>query len=87
MPQDWESEDGELDDDDLVDSGDAEELQDCPYCGKRIYEDAEQCPECGMYLDGADAPPQRRPLWITLGIALCLAVFLLWIFSGAMGFW
>jgi len=41
----------------------------CPSCGKPIYEESEQCPKCGTYLDGTDAPPQRRPLWIGLGVA------------------
>ena len=72
--------------DELLEDHDDEKLIDCPSCGKPIYEESEQCPKCGTYLDGTDAPPQRRPLWIGLGVALCLLIFFFWIFYGAMGF-
>ena len=84
---DWDDDELNLaEDDDQDREDDDDRLIDCPVCGKSIYEEAEQCPKCGTYLDGTDAPPQRRPLWIGLGVALCLLIIFFWIFCGAMGF-
>lgn len=52
---------------------------DCPYCGKTMLEDAEYCPSCDRWMSGEDLPKPTQPLWIIVGIALCLAVALTWI--------
>jgi hypothetical protein len=50
----------------------------CPHCGAEIYDDAEQCPACGEYLSDEDAPAARRPWWILIGVAICLAIVVAW---------
>jgi len=92
MPRDWKPDDDDLDDDEfqvadeeLEAEGEENRLMECPHCGSSIWDESEQCPRCGTYLEGSDAPPQRRPLWIGLGVAFCLMVFLLWIFGGTLG--
>ena len=81
-------------DDDWDDEGDLEESEDpephsqydeltdeCPYCGKPIYDDSVRCPRCENYLSREGAP-QRRPLWIAIGVVLALAVALMWALGG-----
>lgn len=43
----------------------------CPYCRKPVYEGAELCPHCGSFISFEDAP-RRRPLWVWIGVVLCL---------------
>jgi hypothetical protein len=43
-----------------------------------LYEDSVRCPHCGMYLSEEDTP-SRKPWWIILGVLICLAVTLYWI--------
>jgi hypothetical protein len=57
---DWDDEDEPVDHDD----GTAP----CPYCGRDILEDSERCPECGSYISREDAPYQRKPWWIIIGV-------------------
>jgi uncharacterized paraquat-inducible protein A len=61
--------------------GSRDDTIDCPYCRAPIYEDAVQCPRCGNYLSSEDAPPARKPWWIIIGILVCLAVALVWVFG------
>jgi hypothetical protein len=56
-----------------------DDTEPCPYCGVAVYEDAERCPHCENYLSREDAPPTRRPLWIVVGVVICLAIVLKWI--------
>jgi len=50
----------------------------CPYCGKAIYDDAERCPYCEHYISREDAP-SKQPVWLVIGVVLCLAIVALWI--------
>jgi hypothetical protein len=53
----------------------------CPSCKGLIYEEAERCPHCGWYITEEETS-SRRPLWITIGILLCLGIALLWAIWG-----
>jgi endogenous inhibitor of DNA gyrase (YacG/DUF329 family) len=61
--------DGDEDEDDLT--------VPCPHCRKPVYEDAERCPSCGSYLSREDMP-WRRPIWLVVGVVLCLIIVLGW---------
>ena len=63
-------------DDDYGDEDD-DTTDECPYCGRGIYDDTVQCPQCGNYLSEEDAPRQRMPLWIVIGVFLALLAVLL----------
>jgi predicted nucleic acid-binding Zn ribbon protein len=56
---------------------DDETTDECPYCGRGIYDDAVQCPHCGNYVSKEDAPRQRMPLWIIIGIVLAFLAVLM----------
>jgi len=73
-----ESDDG-VDDDDWPDEDDDEPTVPCPYCGREIHEEAPRCPYCENYLSSVDAPPQRKPWWLVVGVLLCLYVVYRWI--------
>jgi hypothetical protein len=81
----WEDDpDDEFDGDDVRESDrdsddDASETVPCPYCRRPIHEDAERCPYCESYISREDAPPSRKPLWILLGVGLCLFAVYRWI--------
>ncbi len=81
----WDDESADGDDggdayDDDAYGDDSEELTGpCPWCKAQIHEDAEQCPSCGKYLSAEDAPPQPKPLWIVIGVGLCLYAVYRWI--------
>ncbi len=68
---DWPDDDGDPDDD--------ESTVPCPYCGREIHEEAPRCPYCENYLSAADAPPQRKPWWLVVGVAVCLYAVYRWI--------
>ena len=75
MDDDWDDEyeddfDGEDDDEPTVP---------CPYCRREIHEDAQRCPYCEQYISTEDAPPQPKPWWILVGVAVCLLLILIWI--------
>jgi len=70
--------DSDEDDSDLED--DDEPTVDCPYCGAEILEEAQRCPHCGEYLSREDAPLEKKPWWILLGVGLCLYIVFRWIF-------
>jgi len=55
---------------------------DCPHCGAQIYDNAEQCPKCGTYLANEDAPVKLPPLWILLGVAICILIVIAWMLGG-----
>jgi hypothetical protein len=57
---------------------DEEETMPCPYCGRAIYDDAERCPYCENYISREDAP-SRHPLWLIIGVLICLAIVALWV--------
>ena len=74
----------DLDDDDYeydVDDQDDEATVACPYCRREIHEDAQRCPYCEQYISAEDAPAAPKPLWIVLGVILCLLLILGWILS------
>jgi uncharacterized protein (DUF983 family) len=50
----------------------------CPHCGAQIYDDTEQCPQCGKYLSEEDAPAKLPPLWILIGVAICILIVVAW---------
>jgi hypothetical protein len=50
----------------------------CPHCFGTIYDDSECCPHCGEYLSREDMP-FRPPLWIVLGVSICLVIVVTWI--------
>lgn len=70
--------DEDWDDDDIDDESDDETIP-CPHCRRTVYEDAERCPACGHYLSIEDAP-RHRPLWLIVGVGVCLAIIYNWIF-------
>ncbi len=78
VDDDWEDEAWR--DPHSLDEDDDEPIVPCPYCQKEMLEDMIRCPSCGQYISREDAPPGPRPLWIVVGIILCLLVVLLWIF-------
>lgn len=71
MSNDW---DDDFDEDDQDDG-----VIDCPFCGQAMLEDSEHCPSCDRWITAEDRPKPAQPLWIVIGIALCLAVSLIWI--------
>jgi hypothetical protein len=78
--------DGDFDDDfeDDLESSDASDdvTAPCPFCGEAIYDDAERCPACGKYLSREDAPAGQQPLWVVVGVIVCLAIVILWAVFG-----
>ena len=62
-----------------MDEHDDPEVVPCPCCSKPMSEDAEICPRCGNFVGGEDAP-RRLPMWVWVGVTLCLLVVLLWVF-------
>jgi uncharacterized paraquat-inducible protein A len=78
---DAEMNDAELPDEADMDSTDSDEFAEtveCPHCRKSLYEQAEVCPHCGKYISTEDSN-NRKPLWLILGVVICLAIILLWI--------
>jgi hypothetical protein len=51
----------------------------CPHCLGVLYEDSVRCPQCGMYL--SDDTPRRQPWWVLVGVLICLAISLYWIWA------
>ncbi len=80
---DWD----ELDESDDAGFDPADEDEDatvpCSSCGAEIYDDAERCPECGHYQSREDAPRSQWPLWIIVGIGVCLLIAIAWGLLGA----
>lgn len=85
MPRwrDWDDDDPGMvrdpeDDDDWPDDWDDEPTMPCPHCRREILEDAERCPYCEHYLSREDAPRERKPWWIIVGVIVCLYVVYRW---------
>ena len=74
---DWDVDAG---DEDASDE-DEDTTDECPYCHKSIYDDAEQCPHCGQYISKEDSPYGRKPAWIIAGVAVCLYIVYRWTFG------
>jgi hypothetical protein len=72
--------DGPDEDDERADEENT--TDDCPHCGAAVYDDAEQCPACGKYLSREEAPSRLPPLWILVGVGVCLVIVILWALSG-----
>lgn len=49
----------------------------CPYCRQPVPEDAQYCSRCENYLSAEDAPPSRKPVWIWVGLIVCLVLAVL----------
>ena len=80
----YQEQDDQVQDDEeseLWDDEDAAPTMACPYCGAEIHDDSELCPFCENYISREDAPASAKPLWIVLGVVLCLLLVLLWIFQ------
>jgi hypothetical protein len=84
MPRwrDWDEDDPGMDyhtdDEESPYDDDDEPTIPCPYCRREILEEAERCPYCEHYISKEDAPPQRKPLWIVVGVIACLYVVYRW---------
>jgi hypothetical protein len=63
---------------DWPDEDDEEPTIPCPYCRREILEDPERCPHCKHYISKEDAPPERKPWWIIVGVIVCLYVVYRW---------
>lgn len=66
-------------DDGFDEDDDVAELVACPYCRREIHEDSQRCPYCEQYISGEDAPRQAKPLWIVVGVIVCLYIVFRWI--------
>lgn len=71
----WESDDGEF----AADDEESAATIECPYCQAEIHEDSQRCPFCENYLSREDAPSERKPVWLVVGVVICLILVLLWI--------
>jgi predicted nucleic acid-binding Zn ribbon protein len=49
----------------------------CPYCREPLPEDAQFCSRCENYISAEDAPPTRKPIWIWIGLIVCLILAVL----------
>ena len=84
MPRwrDWDDDDTGMvydpEDEDWSDEDDEEPTIPCPYCRRDVIEDAERCPYCEHYISKEDAPPERKPWWIVVGVIACLYVVYRW---------
>jgi hypothetical protein len=67
----------ELPDEADMDDPDAPDVDDCPYCGKSIHDEAEWCHHCGKYLSREDAP-RRIPLWVVAAAVFAALAVLMW---------
>jgi hypothetical protein len=88
-----ENEDDDDDDRDAPDPSDRDEESDdadesdtvpCPYCRQPVWDGAELCPHCRNYLSDEDAP-RRTPWWLIAGVAVCVAMVLLWVLTRPPG--
>ncbi len=75
-PEAW-ADNGVSDNDDSDD--DDSETYPCPHCHHEIHEETQRCPYCEAYISAEDAPRQQ-PLWIIIGVSICLAIVGVWIF-------
>lgn len=79
----WDDEDRDDDNDaefpDGVYADDDEPTVPCPYCGQDLYEGADYCSRCENYISREDAPPDKKPVWLWVGLILALAAALMWV--------
>jgi hypothetical protein len=68
-------------DDDNSDEDEEDTTDECPYCHKPVYDDAEQCPHCGQYISKEDRPTNPKPWWIIAGVAVCFYIIYRWTFG------
>ncbi len=73
MPRVVDDDDAEWDSED-----DSMETVPCPYCRRQVPEDAPRCPYCHRYISDEDAPPERKPWWVILGVIACLYAVYRW---------
>ena len=52
----------------------------CPHCLAVIFDASERCPACGGYL--SEEVGLRKPWWVVVGVLVCLALTLYWIWPG-----
>lgn len=72
-----------LDPDEYPDADESsDDLIACPHCRAAIFADTERCPTCGQYLSREDAGDDRHPWWIIVGVLICLAISIWWIWPG-----
>ena len=89
IEEDWgDPEDDDWNSDDEVGYDDTEDKEECtilcPYCQEEIHEESLRCPFCENYLSTVDSPAQRRPLWLVVGIVICLILVLMWILLNSL---
>jgi predicted nucleic acid-binding Zn ribbon protein len=81
--EDWDDDDADDEDADEPEDYDSDEGPDtvpCPHCKKPIPEDTPRCPYCENYLSDEDASqPRVKPLWIVVGVVVCLVLVYFWI--------
>ena len=73
----WEDDDD--DDQGEPEGGDDDDLDACPRCGRLIFDDSVRCPRCGTYVTREE--PGSKPWWVVLGVLVCLALVVYWIFD------
>ncbi len=69
----WEDEGDEASEDDA-------DLDECPRCGRLIYDDSDRCPKCGTYVTREEVR-SVRPWWVVAGSLVCLAMVVYWILN------
>lgn len=59
---------------------DETDTEQCRYCGRQVYEGAEQCPSCGNYLTEEEVDGTQKPWWIVIvAVVLLIVIALFWI--------
>lgn len=68
---DWEDDE----DADLPEEDEGDDLDECPRCGRSIYDDSERCPRCGQYLSREEVgPTTSQPLWVRVAAVILLGI-------------
>ena len=63
-----------------MDEDDDPPLVPCPFCRRKISEEAEVCPGCGNFVSAAEATG-RRPVWWVAGLVACGVIVLIWVLA------
>jgi hypothetical protein len=74
--EEWDEDDWQHSSDD--DDSDEGSTVACPYCKRPIPEDVPRCPYCENYISDEDVSPSRKPLWIVVGVLVCLYIIYRW---------
>lgn len=82
MHDDPEEFDAELDDREDPDPEEADWNTDpstvsCPHCGQEVSEEAEWCPNCDQYISVARSLPNKKPIWLIVGVVVLLLLTLI----------